>query len=226
MAKLFNERQDLNRLSSADVIASGVDFGIFSAKYRPVLDGNSTPKSAIGRKIDLGDRAGMLRIKDTKRTKTALEGQLEPRSPQSVPTADFISTTSYKKNAKLIIRVIPTASLGDPKDVGNVQITGKVEPELSFDKFSLQAVSENDDERYQLHETFDDATLFLFQIIMDGMLIHGKHRLFPFFQTQVSHELPIFLGSGGDKNRIRFTKRNSISNFHPNIRILYFIHFG
>jgi hypothetical protein len=141
MAKLFNERQEVNRLSSADVVASGVDFGLFSKRYVPDLEGNAVPTSAISRKIDLGDRAGRMRIKDTKRTKTAIEDQLAPKTPQSVPTADYISTTSYKKNAKLIIRVIPTASLGTDKD-NKAQITGDIDPRLSFDKFSLQAVAE------------------------------------------------------------------------------------
>ena len=71
------------------------------------------------------------------------------------PTADYLrkKSTGMKSDRKMIIKVDPPAR--------NESISKPV-PGLIFDKFSLQSVTENDEERYQLHETFSEEVLFVF----------------------------------------------------------------
>ena len=183
MSDLFNKREDIEALSPEDAIANSVDFGMFNLRYDPVLERNSVPQSTVSKSVELGEQITRVAVKDTKSAKGAQDAELEPQSPQSIATADYISSTSYKKDAKLVIRVIPTASLGVAKD-GKAKLREDIDPRLSFDRFSLQAVSENDDERYQLHETFDSATLFLFGRrpriwTYQGIVLNGRRPLVP-----------------------------------------------
>lgn len=74
---------------------------------------------------------------------------------QAKPTADYLrkKSTGMKDGRKMIIKVDPPAENED---------VSKPVPGLVFDKFSLQAVTESDEERYQLHETFAEEVLFVF----------------------------------------------------------------
>jgi len=70
------------------------------------------------------------------------------------PTADLLKgkPLGFKTGSKMIIRV----------DLGS-GVEGSGQPStLSFNHFSLQAATESDEERYQLHETFAEEVLFLF----------------------------------------------------------------
>lgn len=83
----------------------------------------------------------------------AAQESAKPRLRSDIPTADFITTSSFKTGSKMLIKIEPSnrdQSFNDYKGV------------LTFDKFSLQNVAEVDSERYQLQETFEDFVLFSF----------------------------------------------------------------
>lgn len=187
MVKLFNKQEGIVALDSEDVIATGLDFNIYDLKYDPDLDTNTLPESALRSGTELGAGATKVTVKDTKRTKTGLEVQLEPINLQSVPTADLITHTSYKKDSKLVIRIVksPIAAADKGNSEGRQEDS---DPNFYFDRFSLQSVAESDDERYQLHETFESATLFLFGRrpriwTYQGIVLNGKRPLVPDYLT-------------------------------------------
>lgn len=96
----------------------------------------------------------------------------EKRGRQDVPTADYVIRNSFKIGTKLLIKIEPTA-----------KNTNLIEP-MVFDKFSLQAISESDSERYQLTETFEDEVLYLFGRrprvwTMQGIVINGRRSDMP-----------------------------------------------
>jgi hypothetical protein len=86
---------------------------------------------------------------------SANESNNQTQLARATPTADLLrkKSTGPKVGSKMIIKVDPEP--GSERG-------GKVTPGLIFDKFSLQAVTESDDERYQLHETFAEEVLFVF----------------------------------------------------------------
>jgi hypothetical protein len=185
MSKLYNKKEAVTALSPEDVVSSGVDFGLYSLRYNPDLSPNVLATSAVPAKTQLGADATKISVVDTKRTKTGLQLAKEPQSLQSRPTADDISTTSYKKDAKLVIRIIPSPSVGSKKK-NKSKAQSEVDPAFYFDKFSLQSVAESDEERYQLHETFDSATLFLFGRrpriwTYQGIVLNGRRPEIPAF---------------------------------------------
>jgi hypothetical protein len=102
----------------------------------------------------------------------ALQEKQKNRLRQAIPTADYVTSTSFKIGTKMLIKIEPT----------NAKMKEKLRdyiPNLVFDKFSLQAISEPDSERYQLHETFEDEVLFLFGRrprvwTMQGIVVNGR----------------------------------------------------
>ena len=89
------------------------------------------------------------------RDESANEDKNSAKILQAKPTADHLrkKSTGMKSGRKMIIKVDPPAE--NEKDSKSI-------PGLVFDRFSLQAVTEVDEERYQLHETFAENVLFLF----------------------------------------------------------------
>jgi hypothetical protein len=67
----------------------------------------------------------------------------------SIPTADQILYTSYKTGGKCIIRIEDAS--GEDNDEG-----------VFFEHFSLQSVSEPQEQRFQVHELFDGEKIFFF----------------------------------------------------------------
>jgi hypothetical protein len=107
-----------------------------------------------------------LRIKSM----SEVNSRMIKRLRQEIPTADLVSSGSYKINSKLLIKIVPS-----PKATA----LGKYVPQLTFDAFSLQSVAESDAERYQLHETFENFVLFLFGRrprvwTMQGIVVNGR----------------------------------------------------
>jgi len=108
---------------------------------------------------------------------TAVYEANRPRPRQAIPTADYITTSSFKVNSKLVIRVEP--STGNTKNPSHVSNRISRHEALHFDRFSLQGVAESDEERYQLHETFEGEVLFLFGRrpriwTFTGMVMNGR----------------------------------------------------
>ena len=107
-----------------------------------------------------------LRIKSM----SEINSRMIKRLRQEIPTADLVTSGSYKINSKLLIKIVPS-----PKATA----LGKYVPQLTFDAFSLQSVAESDAERYQLHETFENFVLFLFGRrpriwTMQGIVANGR----------------------------------------------------
>ena len=102
----------------------------------------------------------------------AIQENQKKRLRQAVPTADYVTRTSFKIGTRMLIKIEPT----------NAKMKERLRdyiPNLVFDKFSLQAISEPDSERYQLHETFEDEVLFLFGRrprvwTMQGIVVNGR----------------------------------------------------
>jgi hypothetical protein len=84
---------------------------------------------------------------------TANEEKNKSRTRQEIPTADLVTSGAFKVGAKMIIKVEPSRKSS---------VRSEYVPNLTFDKFSLQAIAEADEERYQLHETFASEVLFVF----------------------------------------------------------------
>jgi hypothetical protein len=88
-----------------------------------------------------------------------------------VPTADLVRRGGFKTGAKLLIKIVPSASTTPMADTTQG---------LVLDNFSLQGVAEPDEERYQLHETFESEVLFLFGRrprvwTLQGIVLNGKN---------------------------------------------------
>jgi hypothetical protein len=186
MTKLYNKKQSLVAVDSEDVVASGLDFGLYTLKYDPDLETNLVPESALRTGTELGSGAERVTVADTKRTKTGLDLQLEPVNLQARPTADFITHTTYKSDSKLVIRIVKSPASGANKSNDSEHEQTAADQNLYFDKFSLQSVAEGDDERYQLHETFESATLFMFGRrpriwTYQGIVLNGKRPPIPAF---------------------------------------------
>ena len=71
-----------------------------------------------------------------------------------------------------------------------------------------------------IKRAIDDSPLFVFEIIMDGMILHGQLRLLAFFNGQVSDKLPVFIRSRIDKHTVRIAKHDCVGNFPQNRLIL------
>lgn len=102
----------------------------------------------------------------------AMAESKKPRLRQDIPTADLITRGSFKVGTKLLIRIVPSTQ-------GNIS---DYVPELTFDAFSLQSVTEPDGERYQVHETFEDEVVFLFGRrprvwSLQGVVVNGPRAL-------------------------------------------------
>jgi len=67
----------------------------------------------------------------------------------NIPTADQLLSTTYKSDSKCIIRIEEEAG----SNKGN---------KLFFEHFSLQVISEPQEERFQVHEVFDGEKIFFF----------------------------------------------------------------
>lgn len=91
---------------------------------------------------------------------TAIDEAKKPKPRQSIPTAEYVTTTSFKVDQKLVVRVVPGAM--SPKRSQKSSVADDNDPAMIWERFSLQAVAEDDQERYQLHETFEGEVLYLF----------------------------------------------------------------
>lgn len=99
---------------------------------------------------------------------TALQTQSENRVRADIPTAEVIRRNGFKTGSKLLIKIDPSRKATD------IEI-----PQLVLDTFSLQGVAEPDEERYQLHETFESEVLFLFGRrpriwTLQGIVMNGR----------------------------------------------------
>lgn len=102
--------------------------------------------------------------------KNALQIKNETRLLADTPTAEYVTRSSFKIGNKLLIKVAPTKAA--------TKIDDSI-PNLVFDKFSLQGIAEPDEERYQLHETFESEVLFLFGRrpriwTLQGIVLNGR----------------------------------------------------
>lgn len=119
---------------------------------------------------------------------TANEEKNKSRPRQEIPTADLVTSGAFKVGAKMIIKVEPSRKSS---------VRSEYVPNLTFDKFSLQAIAEADEERYQLHETFASEVLFVFGrrpriwtfqgIVLNGRDVDGMN-----FTTQLLQDYEDF----------------------------------
>jgi len=101
-------------------------------------------------------------------------------------TADDVFDGGIKKGSKVLIRVVPEETRLNRQSWGEVArralegSPGKARPEnLIFDKFSVNSVSEPDQERFQIVETFGADLIYSFgrrprRIQMNGQVLNGK----------------------------------------------------
>lgn len=120
---------------------------------RVKLDKPATLEFVVGLEESLDARAKAIREKEVK-------------SPE-IPTAELVTRGSFKTGAKLLIKIVPSTS------------TSALPEELVIDNFSLQGIAEPDEERYQIHETFESEVLFLFGRrprvwTMQGIILNGN----------------------------------------------------
>lgn len=127
--------------------------GAVQGAFHYLRDGRSSPTKSL---IPLGANfgtvvsqvetgAGLTVVSADKVTQ-----RVENRVPDGrTPTADLVLATSYKQNSKAIIRL---------EDRSGENPLGTI----YFEEFSLQTVSEPQDERFQVHEVFDGEKIFFF----------------------------------------------------------------
>ncbi len=68
------------------------------------------------------------------------------------------------------------------------------------------------------------AALFIFEIIMDGMFVHGEFGFLSLGYSHFPDMLFIFFRSGIDENRIRLTHGDCIGDFNNHFGMFYFLY--
>lgn len=119
---------------------------------------------------------------------TAAEEKNKSRLRQEIPTADLVTSGAFKVGSKMIIKVEPSRKNS---------VRSEYVPNLTFDRFSLQAIAEVDEERYQLHETFASEVLFVFGRrpriwAFQGIVLNGRDGDGMNFATQLLQDYEDF----------------------------------
>lgn len=132
---------------------------------------NELASSLMPRKVKLNEPLTKSFVEGLeKAAKSALIESKKKRLRPDIPTADQVTRSGFKTGAKLLIKVVPTATASPVEDGDN---------DIIIDNFSLQGIAEPDEERYQLHETFESEVLFLFGRrpriwTLQGIILNGK----------------------------------------------------
>jgi hypothetical protein len=192
------KRTDVAQTSSDVVIGASVD-GLLDSLEHPELtitpSNNSAPSSSVmPASVGLNEPSAISAAVFLRQTaQTALEIANQPKPIEAVSTADLIRHTSFKKNSKCIIRIVPSGTLGKVRDASGVERSAK-DAALFFDRFSLQSTVEEDNERFQLFEGLEGETLFLFNRrpriwTFPGVVLNGTRPTVPPAFDQPGNEI-------------------------------------
>lgn len=99
------------------------------------------------------------------------------------PTSDFVLDGGIKNGSKVVIRVIPQSesrfTSWDSLARARVSNEGGKPKDLTFDKFSVLSLTEPDEQRYQIHQTFGADIIQTFGrrpriLTLTGQVLNGK----------------------------------------------------
>lgn len=108
--------------------------------------GLTPPGASFGSVIEMVETGAGIRQADAQ----VINKQVTNPAPDgSTPTADQVLATSYKKDSKCVIRM-EKRNGDDDND------------KVFFEHFSLQSVSEPQEEKYQVHEVFEGEKIYFF----------------------------------------------------------------
>jgi hypothetical protein len=149
------------RFVSTNVVESSTGRSLGTQITKSLMPGRAQLNAAVQRSIVEGLMEQAV---------NALELKNEGRLRADIPTADYVTRGSFKVGSKLLIKIDPTSKDSKLNDYL---------PQLTFNQFSLQGVAEPDEERYQLHETFESEILFLFGRrpriwTLQGIVLNGR----------------------------------------------------
>jgi len=183
--------------ASADVIVGVSVRSLLEVLIDPVNINAPSKSDNIVRSlspVELNSPAAQTSVRDLIEKALPASGDNEPRALQAIPTSDFILRTGFKTDSKLVIKIVPMSKGGASNDAVANKLD-KITPELTFNQFSLQAIAETDEERYQLHELFEGEILYLFGRrpriwTMQGIVTNGKRVTFvPQIRDRISGQM-------------------------------------
>lgn len=172
-------------IASADVVVGVSVRSLLEVLIDPVNINAPAPSDNIVRSlspVELNSPAAQTSITNLLEQALPASAAEEPRALQAIPTADYVLRSGFKTDSKLVIKIVPMTKGGASQDAVANKLD-KITPELTFNQFSLQAIAEVDDERYQLHELFEGSLLYLFGRrprvwTMQGIVANGKRVTF------------------------------------------------
>lgn len=154
-------KRDMTSIGSEDAVNTSFSASMEAIAYNDVVTETVAVKSAsVVSNRGLNDPGAVNTIEVLEQSaRSAFEEQAVKPLP-AVPTADFVTHSSFKEGSKFIIKIVPTQD-NVSKDL-NLRRQIQNDQKLYFDRASLQASSEVHEERFQIFESFDDETVFLF----------------------------------------------------------------
>ncbi len=178
-----------NAVQVTDIRGDDWVIGAFAlAAHQAMVDGFDPPSSSIDTSIGRinFNLVGTFNVAESLKVSKSYRQLLVQEQLKDVrfrPTADDVVDGGIKNGSKVVIKIVDQneGPLGSWDRIvrSNIANTDGTPRDLTFDKFSVMSITEPDEQRYQIHETFGADILQTFGrrpriLTISGQVVNGK----------------------------------------------------